>query len=116
METTKTSNDYKSVTSHNEDYWEMSTKDRLAQGLFGSFIKSYFDLIHDFMHNKPYFNLPHSQNLMDSKDEMYHTQPYAQGSSPHDDFSFHEEIRMCENAIERAHLPSLLILIPSYTM
>ncbi len=92
METTKTSNDYKSVTSHNEDYWEMSTKDRLAQGLFGSFNKSYFDLIHDFMHNRPCFNPPHSQDLVDSEDEVYHTQPYAQSSSPHDDFSFHKEI------------------------
>jgi hypothetical protein len=55
----KNINNYKSVTSHNEDYWEMPIKDRLAQGLFGSFNKSYFDLVHEFMHNKPCFNPPH---------------------------------------------------------
>ncbi len=55
----KNINDYKSVTCHNEDYWEMSTIDRLAQGSFGSFNKSYFDLVHDFMHNRPCFNPQH---------------------------------------------------------
>ncbi len=75
-------------------------KDRLAQGLFGSFNKSYFDLIHDFMHNIPCFNPPQSQDLVDLKDDVYHKQPY-----PPDDLSFHEEIQMCENAIERVTSP-----------
>lgn len=39
------------------------------------------------------------------EDDVYHTQPYPQGSSPHDDFSFHKEIQMCENAIERVTSP-----------
>ncbi len=72
----KNINAYKIVTCHNEDYWEMSTKNKLAQGLFGSFYKSYFAFIHDFMHNKPCFNPPHSQDLMDLKYDVYHTQPY----------------------------------------
>ncbi len=55
----KNINNYKIVTCHNQDYWEMSTKNKLAQGLFGRFNKSYFDFIHDFMHNKPCFNPLH---------------------------------------------------------
>jgi hypothetical protein len=54
----------------------MSTQKKLAQGLFGNFNKSYFDFIHDFMHNKPCFNPSHSQDLVDLEDDVYHTQPY----------------------------------------
>jgi hypothetical protein len=52
--------DYMGVIGHNEDYWEMSTEDRVTQGLPRSFNKPYFDLIGEFMHNRLCFNLPHS--------------------------------------------------------
>ncbi len=52
--------DYMGVIGYNEDYWEMSTKDKVTQGLHKSFNKSYFDLIDEFMHNRLCFNPPHS--------------------------------------------------------
>jgi hypothetical protein len=52
--------DYMGTIGHNEDYWEMSTKDRVTQGLPRNFNKSYFDLIDEFMHNELCFNPPHS--------------------------------------------------------
>jgi len=63
-------NDFRSVTSHNENYWEMSIEDKLAQGLPKNFNKLYFDLIHDFMHSRPCFNPLHSRDFMDPKDDI----------------------------------------------
>jgi hypothetical protein len=58
------------IIGHNEDYWEMSIDDMVIQGLRRSCSRSYFN----FMHNKPCFNLPHSQESMNFDDDIYHVQ------------------------------------------
>jgi hypothetical protein len=60
--------DYISITNHNEDYLEMSIENRATQGLPRSFSRTYFDLIDEFMHSRPCFNIPHS---LDSICDIY---------------------------------------------
>jgi hypothetical protein len=60
--------DYIGITNHNEDYLEMSIENRVTQGLPRSFSRTYFDLIDEFMHNRPCFNIPHS---LDSIGDIY---------------------------------------------
>jgi hypothetical protein len=60
----KNIHDYISGTGHIEEYWEMSIKERTTQSLPKYFFKVYFELIDSFMHNKTYFNPPHSRDFM----------------------------------------------------
>ncbi len=92
------------ITNHNEDYWEMSIKDRVTPRLPKSFNKSYFDLIDEFMHNSLCFNPPHSQDSMNLKDDIYHAQPYLQDFSPYDDLKINEE-HMTKDTMERNAFP-----------
>jgi hypothetical protein len=103
---------YMGVTSHNDNYWEMSIKDKVAPGLPKSFNMSYFDFIDQFMHNSMCFNLPHSQDSMNLEDDIYHAQPYLQKSSPYDDLEIKEK-QMTKDTMKKMHLP-LHLLIPYY--
>lgn len=82
--------DYMGIISHTQDYYKMFTKNKVTQGMPKSFNKSYFDLMDEFMHSKSCFNLSHSQDFMNPKDDIYCAQPYLQESSPYDDFDINE--------------------------
>jgi len=56
------------IIDHNENYWEMSIEDMVTQGLRRNCSRSYFKL----MHNKPFFNIPHSWKSMNFEIDIYH--------------------------------------------
>jgi len=41
--------DYMSGMGHNEEYWDMSTKEKITQGWPKNFSKVFFELIDSFM-------------------------------------------------------------------
>lgn len=79
----------------------------VIQGLRRSCTRSYLNL----MHNKPCFNLPHSQESMNPEDDIYHVQPHLQEPS-YNDLDINEK-QMIEHAIGGIHV-FMHLLIPSY--
>lgn len=51
--------DYMFVTLNNEDYWSLSSQDKVSLHLPRFFNRSVYDMIHEFMGNRPIFTPPH---------------------------------------------------------
>jgi len=56
---------------HNEDYWALSSQEKALHHLPHHFGCDMYEMIHDFMGNRPIFNPPHVRDMMDDGDENY---------------------------------------------
>jgi len=95
--------DYQNVTCHNEEYWDMSTKDKVSHGLLTNFSKVFFELIDIFMNNRPCFNPPHSRDFMNPNDDVYRV-VFFHDFSPCEKLGSNEEFN-CEKTMERNDHP-----------
>lgn len=60
-----------SKTRQNDDYWTLSFQDKTSFYLPRHFGHEIFDMIQEFMGNRPIFKPPHDQDLMDIGDNIY---------------------------------------------
>ncbi len=59
--------DYQNVICHNEEYWNMSMKNKVSQGLSKNCSKVFFELIDIFMNSRPCFKPPTFKRFHESK-------------------------------------------------
>jgi hypothetical protein len=100
--------DFQSVTCHNEEYWDMSTKYKVSQGLLKFFSKMFIEFINIFMYSRPCFNPSHSRNFMNPNDDVYRA-IFFHDFSPCENLGSNEELN-CEETMERDASPFQLVI------
>jgi hypothetical protein len=95
--------DYQNVSNHNEEYHDMSIKDKVLQGLLRNFSRVCFELIDIFMNSKHCFNPPHSRDFMNPNDDVYYV-VFFHDFSPCENMGSNEKLN-CEEALEKDASP-----------